>query len=226
MEKKKPTEQDLAAHVVAMLHHMGWEVFQEVEGCGGGRADIVARNGKIIWVIECKMSFGLAVIEQAWNHVRYQTGHYVSVAVPGKSVGWFAEDICLKFGIGIIGVNMNGGTPLERLRPKFHRKSKCKARLCEEQKTWCKAGSAAGGHYTSFKGTCRNLVNLVRQSPEGVAFAEAIKTIDHHYSSFGTAKSCLRGFIGTVIPELRAETVGGKLVLFYNAEIDTSRSAT
>jgi hypothetical protein len=36
----KPTEQDLAAHVVSMLHEMGWEVFQEVE-TGWGRADIV-----------------------------------------------------------------------------------------------------------------------------------------------------------------------------------------
>lgn len=217
----KPTEQDLAAHVVALLHEMGREVFQEVN-TGWGRADIVARRGKILWVIECKMSFGLAVIEQAWNHVRGGRVHYVSVAVPKTNInGWLAEDICKKFGFGIISVNLKHSQPETRedTRPMFNRKA-TGLPLHEEQKTWCMAGSACGGHYTPFKGTVRSLVSLVEKHPEGLPFADAIKKIDHHYSSFATAKTCLRGFIGTVIPELTVETVGGKLMVFLSEAKD------
>lgn len=212
----KPTEQDLAAHVVAMLHEMGWEVFQEVE-TGYGRADIVARRDKIIWVVECKMSFGLSVIEQAWNYIRGGQAHYVSVAVPYGGRKGFCRDVCRRYGIGVLTVNMKWNVPdvKEEARPSFNRKASG-ITLKEEHKTWCKAGSACGGHYTPFKGTVQSLVSLVTRHPEGLQFSEAIKKIDHHYSSFATAKTCLRGFIGTVIPELRVETVGGKLMVFIN----------
>lgn len=38
MEKVKQTEADLARKVVESLSEMGWEIYQEVEGPGGGVA--------------------------------------------------------------------------------------------------------------------------------------------------------------------------------------------
>lgn len=212
--KTKFTEKDLAAIVVSDLKEQGWEIYQEVE-TGWGRADIVAKNGNILWIIECKMSFSLAVIEQAWNHIRSHRSHFVSVAVP-KVKGYFAEEICKRFGIGILSVNCRSEDVHEKARPNFYRKASG-LELHEEQKTWCVAGSqSCGGHYTPFKGTVRDLVNLVRKHPEGLLFADAIKKIDYHYSSFGTAKACLSKFIGGVIPNLRLETIDKKLYVFLN----------
>jgi len=212
----KLTEQDLAKKVVTTLRDVGWEIYQEVE-TGFGRADIIARNKKITWVIECKMSFSISVIEQAWNHVRANHAHYVSVAVPQGKTGWFAKDICEKYGIGVLRVNMKGGEHGiidESAKPRLNRKAKT-MRLHRQQKTYCAAGSAKGGHWTPFKDTREKLVGLVKKMPKGIEFQEAIKKIDHHYSSFSSAKSCLLGFIGTVIPELRAKNINGKLMVFY-----------
>lgn len=214
--KPKYSEKDLAAIVVSDLTEQGWEIYQEVE-TGWGRADIVAKNGNILWVIECKMSFSLAVIEQAWNHIRSHKSHFVSVAVQvSKHVGKFAEEICKRFGIGILSVNLNRESMTEKARPNFYRKANG-LELHEEQKTWCLAGSqSGGGHYTPFKATVRDLVDLVRKHPEGLLFADAVKSIDHHYSSLATAKACLSKFIGVVIPNLRLETIDKKIYVFLN----------
>lgn len=218
--KHKFTESDLAKVVVDALLEWGWEVYQEVQG-HAGRCDIVARRGNILWGIECKMTFGLAVIEQAVNW----RGHcnYVSVATPYRG-SMFAQRLCKDYGIGILVVNLfsDDGTVSGEVREwEKGRLSRHTSPpdLHELQKTLCAAGSATGGHWTPFRQTVKSLVNAVKGTP-GVEFGELIKILDHHYSSFNTAKSCLRGFIGTdVIPELRTEIVGGKLCVFLREAI-------
>ena len=207
--KIRISETDLAKIVIELLSEWGWDVYQEVQG-HGGICDIVGKRGNILWAIECKKSFGLAVIEQAHNWIKY--AHYSSVAVPQTRDGYFAEQICREYGIGVFRIK--GETPRETIRPKMHR-AIIPLHLYEEQKTFCEAGSANGGHWTDFKRTVRNLVREVELHP-GMEFNKAIKVIDHHYSSFGSAKSCLRGFIGTVIPELRVEIVNRKLCVFLS----------
>lgn len=203
----KVAETTLAAMVVESLTEWGWEVYQEVTG-PFGRCDIVAKRGSIVWAIECKTSFGLAVMEQAHNWTRY--ANYSSVAVP-IAPGRFGEKMCRTLGIGVLWVRVNHEEVSETVRPKLNRKI-LNLKLHEEQKTFCPAGSTHG-HWTPFKRTVRALVLEVRNHP-GIHFDKLIKEIDHHYSSFSSAKSCLRGFIGTVIPELRVEIVDRKLCVF------------
>jgi len=208
-------ETELAAMVVSSLSEWGWEVYQEVTG-PFGRCDIVATRGPVVWAVECKTSFGLAVMEQAHNWTRY--ANYASVAVP-IAPGRFGEKMCRSLGIGVLWAKVNQEEVLETVRPKFNRKT-LKLKLFEEQKTFCPAGSTHG-HWTPFKRTVRALVFEARKNP-GIPFDKLIREIDHHYSSYSTAKSCLRGFIGTVIPELRTEIINRKLCVFpvENKEAD------
>lgn len=98
-------EVDLAARVVAHYRD-GFEVFQEV-GCGGGIIDIVLRCGPLIVGIECKMTFGLDVIEQAHRNRHYC--HHSYVAVPSGRTKFFAREVCAEYGIGILVVDMYDG---------------------------------------------------------------------------------------------------------------------
>lgn len=212
MKRPKFTEADLIRNMIPCLRDWGWEIYQEVEG-PGGRADIVATQGAIRWAIEAKLSFGLPVIEQGNNWRGW--AHYSSVVVPstaGRS--HFAREICRERGIGIMVMQMwEDGTLQESLKPKLNRRPG-KLELHEEQKTFCEAGTNQGGHWTPFKRTCRNLVAAVHAKP-GMEFKALVKALDHHYSSLSTARSCLLRFVQNgVIPGLRVEVVGGKLLVF------------
>lgn len=208
--KPKRSETDMASDVVRFLTDMGWEVYQEVEG-PGGRCDIVAKRGQIQWAIECKLSFGMSVMEQAYNWLSQNRAHYVSVATPSLSMGWLQNRICLDYGIGVLGVRWNEIREIQK--PRLNRKAKG-FRLYEEQKTFCVAGGNSGGHFTPFKKTVHSMVRIVKNQP-GIEFSELIKLLDHHYRSVSSAKSCLRGFIGSdVMPDLKCEVVGGKLRVF------------
>jgi hypothetical protein len=211
MSAIRPSETELAKIVVDKLHDWHWEVYQEVI-YGPGRADIIAVNGKIRWGIECKASLGMAVIEQAYSLKNYC--HYTSIATP-ISRSQMPVIICSRFGIGMMTIYHMRDDCTENLKPKLNRRP-ITMTLHDEQKTYCAAGSNQGGHWTAFKHTRDALIRYVRQHP-GAQFSDVIKQIDHHYSSLSTAKSCLRGFIGTsVIPELRTEIIERRLCVFLN----------
>lgn len=222
--KPKITEAQLAEAVVNYLEDWNWEVYQEVSPHGGSRCDIVAVRGKIQWAIECKLSFGFPVLEQAFNWKRYC--HYVSVAVPRGANGSFGDMICDKFNIGILSVDpyqlINPSKfdhPVyEKKAPKLFRQA-IGLKLVEEQKHWAKAGSQSGcGYYTPFKKTIQNMIRIVTKEP-GIEYTELIKKSEHHYGKDSTAKSCLRSFIGTsVIPELRLELIDKKMKVFLNTK--------
>ena len=98
-------ETEIAAAVVRWLVDMEWTVYQEVS-LGGRVIDLVATRGPLVWAIECKVSLGLAVLEQAYGLLGY--AHYVSVAVREPTsedsvVRWFAEQVvAAEHGIGVI----------------------------------------------------------------------------------------------------------------------------
>jgi hypothetical protein len=206
--RKFDTEKDLAKIVVAMLQEWGWEVYQEVRG-NGGRCDIVGSRGKLLWAIECKLSFGLPIIEQASKWI--WQAHYVSIATP-NSPSAFGEQILRHYGIG--SISFRGSEDyFERVRPRLNRKIH-PIKLHEEQKYYAEAGTNGGGYYTPFKKTVNALILAVNHHP-GIEFNKLIKEIDHHYQTLSTAKSCLRGFIGSsVIPQLRCEITDRRLCVF------------
>jgi len=99
-------ETDVAAAVVRWLEEFDWTVYQEVSlGASARTVDLVAVRGPLIWAIECKVSLGLAVLEQA--HDLLGLAHYVSVAVQSRrrgEVGRFAKDAMKTMGIGMFTV--------------------------------------------------------------------------------------------------------------------------
>lgn len=190
-------EEDLASHVAAWIEAQGWEVYREVTiGMSMPRADLCAVSGKWLWVVECKMRFGFDVMAQALDWSRYANA--VSVAVPkgvsrnsrGRRLG---EQVCRDMGLGLILAS-----PLNEWCPRWGviaprlrrtRDPKLAQALHPDQKGG-PAGTAKGGYYTPFRGTCCRLRDLVRKSP-GIDAKSAIKALDHHYASDTSARAHL-----------------------------------
>lgn len=199
------SEADMAAVVVQHLATGGWDVYQEVStGYGGAVADIVAVRGHVVAVVECKKSLNLDVIAQAWRWRRRSLAHVVWVAVPAPKRGRsgqtaeFAEHLLTQFGIGLMHVTEYAGVR-ERGSAAFHRKLTFDGKgmrhyLVEQQKTYAKAGSARGGHWTPFKQTCDDLRRAIEARP-GITMKEAVDEIDHHYSRDSVARACLTSLI-------------------------------
>ena len=57
-------ELELAKSVVEWLQDQHWEVYQEVQRYST-TADIVAVQGPLVWVVECKTSLSIGVMLQA-----------------------------------------------------------------------------------------------------------------------------------------------------------------
>ena len=191
---KFKSEAELAERVVAYLEDQKWEVYQEVEiRRHSGVADIVAVQNKLVWIIECKLLFGLKVISQAfgWKNV----ANFVSVAVPSVRSNGFGDLVLNKFGIGRLIVK--DYEIYEGRSADFNRKASrdmiLKA-LKPEHKVYAKAGNNHGHRWTPFKQTCNNVLNKVRTNP-GICLKDLIGSIETHYGSHTTAKQCLRMWI-------------------------------
>lgn len=208
------SESDLAKKVVAYFEDLKWDVYQEVM-CRGSVADIVATFDNLVAVIECKKSFGLTVIGQAWNWRR--AANYLWVAVPATRSSMahrFGDVVCNQYGIGKMVVTDYGVTPRIQARLQRRRGTSIKTSLREEHKTFAKAGSAAGGHFTPFKGTVKALEEFVHRNP-GCSLKEAIDGIQHHYHKDNTARSCIARYIEQgVIDTIRIERKGKKIHLY------------
>jgi len=216
-------ETDLGRSIVSYLRDMGWEVYQEVQG-PGGRADIVATQGKIVRVVECKMSFSAALIEQAWSWQPWV--HYVHVAVPCKHTvagHRVLKAFCKSIGIGTLEI-MTRWTDepnkiLEGLPGRLNRKAitnRVLPLLMEQQKTWAEAGNAENKFWSPWKETCKAWTEYVVAHP-GCTLKELVK-YGHHYSSDSSARSNMAEHIrlGRVPGiEIRYE---GRMINLYPAE--------
>jgi hypothetical protein len=158
-------ESDLAAVVVRWLQDADWDVYQEVQVFAfSQRADIVARRGAVLWVIESKLRFSFEVIDQAerWRWL----ANRVSVAVPESAGNRVSAQRVLKLlGVGLLLVPVPEGeagrsrsftqeSVREAVPPTFVRREgeRLRQALCEEHKTFAAAGSQ-GGYYTPFNAT-------------------------------------------------------------------------
>lgn len=149
------SEIELAAVVVDWLEARGYDVFQEVElRAQGQRADIVARRGSELTIVEVKVSASLALLYQAME--RRRLAHRIYVAIPRCS-------------LAMIDDRRWNSRPL-----------KLAARLREEHKTSAPAGSR-GGHWSRWRDTCARITRLAAGSP-GVTLKEALQQVSHHYA--------------------------------------------
>lgn len=223
----KRLEVDIGRVVRGWLISDGWEVHSEVVyGSGGGlRADIVARLGKTLWVVECKTTLGFAVVSQAmrWEHL----ANMVSVAVPtSRAANSMAALRCLPvLGVGLLTVYSYGGSGDVRqpVRPAIRRRvsaslDEC---LCEQTRTHESPGEQHGDYHTPFRGTCRAIADVLAKTP-GLTTKELVAAVDHHYASDSTARSALVQWMRRgVIPGVRTE---GKPLRWY-AETPEAQAA-
>lgn len=215
------SEQSIAEVVVAYLEAAGADVYQEV-GVAGGVADIVARLGAEIWIVEVKTSLSLALLTQAMDRRRH--AHRIYVAAPRtKNMGEVGV-LCDELGIGVLEVRTGDpGARYEYEQPAVYERVTSRrwntrpvnlaAKLQPEHKTHAKAGSVgAGGRWTPFRRTCERLAGIVRINP-GITVKEAISAIDHHYGSPSVARSSLvRWADEGKVPGVRAVLRDGAMV--------------
>lgn len=207
----------LAEVMVDYLSHDNYEVYQEVQiSRGGAVTDIIARRGNILHGIETKMNLSLQVMSQAdRNCMQY---HYSSIVYANKRIFGtsrqpfrnnsknMAYKICRMLGIGIIQVQFYGfagenkckANVNEEMSPKLFRKNHGYIKrniisiLCEEHKTFCKAGSSTGGHLTPYKITMRRVRKIIEESP-GCDLDVLLENLKQHHYSLSSVRSSLVG---------------------------------
>src|SRR3990167_10050555 len=94
-------ETELAKPIIAYLEERGWNVYQEVLiRCKV--ADIVATFGKLTWVIECKTSMSLKLLEQiyCWRG----RANFLSIAIPTTVGDGFVKNLLINNKIGVLTV--------------------------------------------------------------------------------------------------------------------------
>lgn len=186
-------ETELAKPIISYLEDLKWDVYQEVL-IRGPIADIVATFGKLTWIIECKTSLSLKLMEQANSWVG--KANFISIAIPVKSrIGnEFIRDILKWKGVGVLTVNSYLEVN-EYIRPRLNRKTIDISKfLKQEQKTFAEAGNNLGKYFTPFQNTVLEIQKVVRNK-QGILFNDLIKELNHHYKTPSTAKSCLRQWI-------------------------------
>jgi hypothetical protein len=205
---RKYTEAEVAAVVVGYLDARGYDVYQEVElRAGGIRADIVAKLGPEITIVETKTSASLALLYQAMERRRFAHRIYIAVPVPAHDM----IQVCEELGIGVLRVRINPEHE-QRWNPTRcdeelvsrrwnTRPVKLADRLRPEHKTSAAAGSQTGGHWSRWRDTCAQIERLARAQP-GISLREAIAQVQHHYAS-------RRGAVSTMGTHIRLGRVAG-----------------
>lgn len=223
-------EAELASVVERWLLGLGYEVYKEVVPFRGShRADIVAVMGKIVWVVECKLSSSLAVIDQATKWKFW--AHKVSVAVESKSGrsgnGFFAH-VCGLYGVGVMDIKKKThedgqDNVWEAVPPKMNRvaESKFITRALFEAQKHNVAGSK-GSYATAFNETVREMKDYLKEHP-GATMKEVIDNIETHYSSKQTARASLSHWILKGVIKGVTRKRDGKMIKLYLTNSDGVR---
>jgi hypothetical protein len=196
---KKVSEKELGRFVCDWLAAEGWDVYEEVEvSMLGPRADIVAVNGPLSWIIEVKRNYSLQVMDQALRWLRECCASYISIAVPilSNRCRHVQDYFHLDKGIGLIEINQ--GWVSTRIRPQLNRTHRINIRniVRPEHKVYCDAGSANGGFYTPFKSSVASIRRYLKTNPEPT-IKDLVETCgaEFHWSSPQTARACIAKYI-------------------------------
>lgn len=211
-------EEDLARAVVNWLKLQYDDVYQEVRlwGDHGRIADIVVKvpteHGPLHWVIECKTSLSIALLDQATDWTQW--ADFVSIAVPQRKEKMFGREyrtspprvvsrVLSDLGIGMLELNTLDEYSDERSRvrvvqePRLHRTKWKQTRdlwatsLRDECRDMKPAGTTGGGYWTPYRSTCDGLARYVQEHP-GCTLKQAVLGLkEHHYASCKTAISSL-----------------------------------
>lgn len=214
MAAKRIKETDVAKSAIAYLNDLQWDVYQEVQPYSGSAcADIVAVQGPVAWVVECKASASMRVIDQAYRWKGH--ANMASIAVPKASR--VVQRVCEMLGIGVLQLRYRSNEMYEVLRPQVVRKT---SRLLREKlrpihKTFCAAGTAGGGQWTPFKVTCRSVLRTVRRHPGGITLKELVEKTKNHYGNNSSARQCLRHWIDKgIVPGVEIRREGRRIFIY------------
>lgn len=184
-------EVDIARPVIAWLEEQGWDVYQEVK-VYSAIADIVAVHAKLVWVIECKTSLSMAVLEQAWGW----KAHYRSIAVPaGKQRNrrfayWLAKNK-LNIGVITVGHRVTEQVAAPLMRENHRLAVKIRESLREEHKYFAEAGSARGGHYTLYRASIEKVKTFISKN-SGCTIGDIFDHLGKlHYASNQSMRSTI-----------------------------------
>lgn len=214
------SETALAHLVVAWLRADGWEVFQEVEHRPGfGAADIVAVRAGKVQIVECKLSFGLSVLQQAEGWRRAGVAHWVTVAAPWTRAmqGGLSMRVAAWLGVGVLSVYQRDGNvrmELDARLDRHARAGKILKVLRPEHQTFAEAGNNRSKRWSPFLETSRDLHVWVTQH-HGCTLREALVAVKTHYRSASSARSALALWVlKGKVPGVRAEQEGRNLRLY------------
>ena len=204
-------ETEIAEAVTGWLTDQHWECYFEVQVYSLGRvADIIAVRGPLVYIIECKNTLSLRVLQQAslWR------SHLRSIAVPkpkparyrysDRDGAYRIARNCLEIGILEVGgprIMFDSKTIVwdvkEKVQPKLKRDfnpmaQRIRQSLIPEHKTFAPAGSAGRGHWTPYKSTMISVRNFIKRNP-GCTFKQIGDNLGRmHYSNLGSAIGNLR----------------------------------
>jgi len=225
-------ETDITKPLIRWLNAHQWEVYQEVQLYrGGGIADIVATQGKLVWVVEVKTGLTTSVVAQAMWWI--DEAHYVSVATPERrhTKGRIVLEQYMRWkGIGWINADCHsyGGKKYfdevtEQIRARLHRGALVRSlrdALCDAHKTFAEAGNANGKRWTPFQETARKVVESVKANP-GCNLKFLVEAVDHHYASTQAFKTHIAGYIRSgVIKGIEIREDGRKLRFYPENEVN------
>ncbi len=241
LHKNKICESDIGRAVAEWLESRGHEVFHEVRPFPDGhRADLVAIKNERITVVECKTSFSLAVIRQAWAWRReYVHRVYVATLDTICKNQHFAGDMCNRLGIGWLVADIDlwsdrAASVREVVRPdtiRFdarwhtapqmldvirHFRDAMRNALNEDQKNGVPGGSAGGGYSTPFSRTARCVAAIVARHG-GIKMTELIRdpNFTHHYKDDRIARGCITKWaLRGKIPGVRIERTDSESILW------------
>lgn len=187
-------EIDLAKPVISWLGWQHWDIYQEVQfNYGGSIADIVAVRHNIMWIIECKMSYGFAVLKQA----SYWPVHYRSIAVPNEIHNHRDYRVAeYYYKVGVLEVAIKYDDVYEVVKaPLIYRKNNLVKQyfsmLTELHKTFAPAGSRGGQHLTPYKWTMMEVKKAIEANP-GCTIKDLYQLLGKmHYSSANSFKGNL-----------------------------------
>ncbi|MCC7492920.1 MAG: hypothetical protein IT204_11250 [Fimbriimonadaceae bacterium] len=220
MARRFASEEALAALVAQWLEAADWEVYAEVQPQRGAPvADLVARRRGVLWVVECKCSLSLALLDQV--HHWLGRAHYVSLACPrptrGRGAGVTASWLRAVGAGWLEVVGGPGGAVQERVKPRVLRTAASgplAAALREPQKAYAAPGNPHSRRWTPFQETAQALRLLVAAEP-GVLLSEAVARLPHHYRSARTARGTLSKWLAQgVISGVHQRKVAGRLRLY------------
>jgi hypothetical protein len=217
----------MGEELTSWLIENGWDVYPEVALYAGSPiADIVCRQGKLIWVIEMKSSLSLDVITQAHFWIRH--ANFSSVLVPRASANnrssknrEAVRSILRTIGIGMLEYSDSGyyrGIS-ESVKPSFRRKTSQSffKVLNDGHKLMGVAGSNRGERWTPFKETVASIKEYLRLNP-GATYEQLIGNIKYHWKTPSTARNCIKRYLDSgIISGIRVDTTEKKHKLYLGA---------